>query len=576
MQDGSTTYGGFTKVIAQMEGRRDPFVMGPGEGLPPADLDVAPLKTALAGDPGACAASPTTFAYKVRELHEEFAGRPQILWLHGLLIAHLRRRTQPAQTAVLFRRLWTEEADFLLDHLDARWLVSAVTTFADHGETEAQRRVGHTLNVLFNMMKLYETERLFSPTPPDRPHDGRRQKADLPMQMDAFAISSGGLDVNLLGRIWQDAAEDPVIRPLAHHLLELLEADPATVFRRLRLMRADRAARRPPPVEDPFRLPRRKDNTNPAPVPAAPRGTPRWGTVSTIRAPLPRIARFAAHHLDAGAARVTIYLDTPDPATASWISRDPRVEVIACDAAHWDRLKGRPETHQRRQMRNATHAYRRSDLDWLAHIDVDEFILSPAPLAELLARAPATAAVVHLNPAELLAGSQRHFKLTARFAGHHKSVLTEVYPTFGAHLRGGYISHLEGKVIARTGIAEVRLGLHALLYRGEATTNRAVLRDGWIGHAHVESWQHFRDSLDFRLTRGSYRKRDAGFRLADVLDFLRESEGEAGLRAFFAEVCEDSAALRDRLARHDMLVTHDLKLGDKVAAIFGPLPGGSG
>lgn len=60
-------------------------------------------------------------------------------------------------------------------------------------------------------------------------------------------------------------------------------------------------------------------------------------------------------------------------------------------------------------------------------------------------------------------------------------------------------------------------------------------------------------------------------RLGDVLDFVMETEGEAGLRHFFDEVCTDSPALRDRLAEHDMLFTHALDLDAQVADVFGPL-----
>jgi len=35
----------------------------------------------------------------------------------------------------------------------------------------------------------------------------------------------------------------------------------------------------------------------------------KWGIVSTIKAPLEEIERFAAHHLELGADRLILYLD---------------------------------------------------------------------------------------------------------------------------------------------------------------------------------------------------------------------------------------------------------------------------
>jgi hypothetical protein len=47
----------------------------------------------------------------------------------------------------------------------------------------------------------------------------------------------------MLGRLWRMAEGDPVIRPLAHNVLDRLMHDPRTVFRRLRRMRVRKARR---------------------------------------------------------------------------------------------------------------------------------------------------------------------------------------------------------------------------------------------------------------------------------------------------------------------------------------------
>lgn len=599
-KDRLTYAGGFDAVLRQMEGRRDPMTFAEGESLPDADIDLAPLRSRRIGPVSPeLKKSRSTFAYKCRELHEEFAGHPEICYLNGLLIANLRRRGQPDQTAPLFRRLWAEEHDILLARLDARWLVSSVTTFADHGATPVQRSVGHAMSVLFGTMKLYETERLFSGHAPDQPFPWRRKSAKaLPLQMDAYAVTGGGLDVNMLGRLWMEAAEDPVIAPLAHHLLEALNADPLNVFRRLRLMREARDGTPVDPAPEPVPMPA----TEPAPAPALPptpavelftpvpryrahaipvppgaAGGRDWAVAATVRAPLREIARFAAWHLELGAARVHLYLDDAQSAQAAWLARHPKLQVTACDDAYWATKPRRPKTHQVRQTVNVADAYGRCAQAWLAHLDVDEFLLPVVPLERILAEVPGDAAAVQVPPAEMLAtggpGDTRHFKLTARLGGQRKRVLEEIYPTFGAHLRGGYVSHLEGKLVVRTGLEGAEPGIHTLMWTGRAATNRVILRGSFLGHAHAPSYAEFRDKLAFRMDHGSYRKTDdASFRLADVIGFLRDSEGEAGLRQFYDEVCTGTPRLMHALARRNMLLTREMPLDRLVQAHFGAPP----
>ncbi|MFU8880947.1 MAG: glycosyltransferase family 2 protein [Rhodobacterales bacterium] len=569
--------GGFAAILTQMEGRRDPLTYQDDEALPPPDVDFAALKSTLVdGHAPQMAGSRSTYARKLRELSQEFAGQPELLLLHGMLIAHLRRRTAPDHTAALFLRLWTEEADWLLAHLDARWLVSAITTFGDHGATTVQRRLGQSLSLLCGMMKLYETERLYSGAKPDQPFDwARRKPVALALQMDAYALGGGGLDVNMLGRLWQDADSDPVIAPLVRHLLELLISDERTVFHRLRLMRRQREQTRKADGTAPRKgagnaarhitVPARVVKTDPA--------TLRWGTVSLIKAPLRDIARFAAYHLDLGANRLHLHLDDPHPAAVALLSGHPQIDLVTCDAEWWaGQKKPRMKTHQLRQAWVATQTYQRADLDWLAHIDVDEFVLSPRALRDDLASLPANMAALHLPPAELLGGTQDLFKLPPRDAGQGKAVLEEIYPNFGAHLRGGFISHLEGKLIARCGIPGLRFGVHALLENGQPASNRMALPGLYLGHAHAPDWDTFRRHLGFRLQHGSYRRADDGaFSLRHILDMVQRESGDDGLRAFFTEVCEATFTLTTALQSHDMLLHRPLDLDSKVRRIFGSI-----
>jgi len=394
--------------------------------------------------------------------------------------------------------------------------------------------------------------------------------------MDAYSLGGGGLDVNMLGRLWQDAGNDPVIAPLARHLLEALIADDRTIFRRLRLMKRQREKAQKAEGIRPRRGHAAPSEVIAVPASARPRdpAAPRWGTVSLVKAPLTRIARFAAHHLDMGATRLHIHLDEPAPDTMAFLARHPGIEVTTCDSTWWaGQKKPRMKAHQLRQAWVATQTYHRSDLDFLAHIDVDEFILSPDTLTQALAALPADIAALHLPPAELLAGTEDLFKLTPRDAGQDKAVLEDIYPNFGGHLKEGFISHREGKLIARGRIPGVRFGLHALLQNGQPASNRITLPGLHLGHAHAPDWDTFRQYLAFRLSQGSYRKTEEEvLGLRDILDLVQAETGEAGLRAFFTEVCEGTETLTGALAAHGMLLRAPLDLDSKVRRIFGDVP----
>lgn len=580
MRRSSTYPGGIEALLTQYETRRDSFDYAAGEALHPLDTDLGALKDTPVADPDTDPnwSRPFRSSYhrKGNALRKEFIGASELCVLHGMVIAHLRKRDWPQHAPALFQRLWAEEATHLLTHLDARWLVSAVTTFGDHGANATQRATGLAMTALFGTMKLYESERLYSGRTPDTafPLDTRK-KAILPLEMDSYSLTSGGLDVNLIARLWREAEGDPVLAPLAHRLLSLLIHDDRTVFRRLMTMRTRKK-----------KLDKHKARAskNVAPVASAAKPVPardlRWGIVSTIKAPLPQIARFAAYHLSLGADALHLHFDQPDSEAEVYLSRHPAIRITQCDDAYWRRSgKNRMDAHQLRQAFNATRTLKddAQDLHLLAHIDVDEFLLCSGPMRNALATMPPAAAFARIPPAEALApetGPPTAFKLSHVAAGKPKTVLQDIYPTFGLHLYGGFLSHTSGKVIARTGIADTRLGIHTLKYAGEEASNSCTVPGLYLAHLHAPDWDTFKRHLAFRLDRGSYRKREHKTEMGqgEILRFLADEEGDEGLRALFDEVCADTPRLREALRQEDMLIEKDLDLDTKVRQIFGELP----
>lgn len=568
---------GLDGIRRKMNLRRAPLSFAAGEALPPLTCDLVQLSKETVPPPGPKHAFKSENARKSWEIARELQGQNALLHLNALLIAHLRKSAQPPHTAALFQRLWAEQSDLLLHDMDLRWKVSSLATFGDRGVTTAQRSAGLGLATLFGTMKLYESERLYSGRDADRPFtlDGRT-KGTLPLDMNAYSLTNGGLDVNMIGRLWDEADQDDVIRPLAHDMLQRLIDDPRTVFRRLHRLRARKLRRM-----DQMAVKDQADGIH-LPVPKsvldATAKTPRWGVVCTSNAPLLDVGRFVAHHLDLGCKRIYLFLDVPDPDVTLLLQDNPRVHVTVCDDSYWAALgKERPDAHQLRQSFNATHALKdaQGDVDWLGHIDVDEFILCQTRLSTQLKKVGDDMAGVRLIPAEALSVPTpgympTHFKKRVTGAGAAQA-LNDAYPTFGSYLRGGFLSHVAGKVFVRTGLDDARLKIHRIRYQGQDVTNVETLTDSYVGHLHVTDWDTFRSKLEFRKTKGSYRVKadEPPKSVGRLLHWLEEEEGEDGLRAFFEEMCLDSSDTRERLRRNGLLLKPDFNPDAALERVFG-------
>lgn len=180
------------------------------------------------------------FAARSRNLARGFAGQPRLHLVHAQCVTLLRRRDPPEGIAALFHRLWSEHGTQMAAALPVRWLISAATTFADHGGCAAERQAGEGLSTLFAMLKLTETERLFSGLPPETPFRPGRSHGPLPMSMQPFAIHGGDLDRTLLTRIWRAGTASPATDALTRRLLGDLLEERRGLFARLGAMRQRR------------------------------------------------------------------------------------------------------------------------------------------------------------------------------------------------------------------------------------------------------------------------------------------------------------------------------------------------
>ncbi len=304
----------------------------------------------------------------------------------------------------------------------------------------------------------------------------------------------------------------------------------------------------------------------------------KWGLTSTILAPAPDILQFAAHHIEAGAHRLYIYLDADNAEAFVHLDAHPKVRVTVCDAKYWrQRKRDRPDTHQLRQTANATHAYnRKAEVDWLIHMDVDEFLVSERPVADILADRPADPPATRIRPMEQLSGTPSAFKAFVPNGPDRARIVADIYPTFGEYLKGGFLSHLAGKVFVRTGLPNIHVRIHNVFQNGKML-DCDDRQDGIdLAHAHAKSWEDWIAAYRYRVTKGSYRPElgpnrpyeKGGLSMHDLFQMVEAEAGEAGLRRFFDEVSADTPRLRDRLTAHGLLRETDLELDRKIATHF--------
>jgi hypothetical protein len=179
------------------------------------------------------------------QLQSEFEGQPQILHLHAMLIAISRRNDPPADALTLFFRIWDEHGDRIAPLLGVRWLISTATSFSDIGRTGDQRACGMALSILFDMIKLHDSERRLSGQPGRRPFRAMKARKRFPVAfgMPAYSFVGGDLDEIMLARIWQLCERDSTIRPLGLAMLDLVMTDPRSIFARVRELKKLRRAR---------------------------------------------------------------------------------------------------------------------------------------------------------------------------------------------------------------------------------------------------------------------------------------------------------------------------------------------
>lgn len=278
---------------------------------------------------------------------------------------------------------------------------------------------------------------------------------------------------------------------------------------------------------------------------------PRWGIVSTVRAPVAQVLAFVAHHRTLGPDRIWVHLDDPDregEQAAAALAGIAGVEAVHCSRAYWRGLKGhRPKAHQFRQALNLGRVYAASGLDWLLHIDVDEFLLAERPIAPLLAAC--TGPMLRVEPWDALHDpgapegifTGRYFRRQLR-PGENGSELAALQGRHAGLLRKGMLGHTAGKCFFRTGIAGLEPSIHGAKLGGRQLRGGAFCEGLALLHFHAENPEHWLERLRYRVEQGGYRGQPelqaflSGASPEELSDFYLRTqvatpEAVAGLRA---------------------------------------------
>lgn len=227
--------GGFRKLMKFLERRQRSFHEG-GDVLPARDVDLAVLHATTVPAP-TCAPDDLpryTAQRKWQELQAEFEGQSELFRLHAMVIAMSRRTDPPPDALLLFFRIWAEQGALMARELPTRWLISAATTFADCGQNSDQRALGMGLSLLFDLIKLHDSERRNAGQAGETPSRFVHPKDRPPLAFDMapYSFEKGDLDKVMLARLWQLAERDSTIAPLAVAMLRMVMSDTRSIFAR--------------------------------------------------------------------------------------------------------------------------------------------------------------------------------------------------------------------------------------------------------------------------------------------------------------------------------------------------------
>ncbi len=290
-----------------------------------------------------------------------------------------------------------------------------------------------------------------------------------------------------------------------------------------------------------------------------------WGVCTTVKAPLDQILAFVGWHLHLGADHIWVHLDDADPVSAHILNQLDRVTAVICDRAYWAAKGGRPHRQEVRQGYNVQRVYGLTNLPYLAHVDVDEYLYPKRPMAEILRDWPEAQPFIRATPAEALHDpavpddifSANRFRLPF---GRHVAIDDKVslLGRYAPLLPRNMLSHHAGKSIFKTGIEGLVPRLHAASLKSDPKPLILPLHpDLTVLHFHAQDRAQWTNAVPQRVETGAYRYNEA------LAAFLGGAD-PAEIDAFYDATQVATPQLVAGLAALGLLVEAKLDLRDKV------------
>lgn len=159
-------------------------------------------------------------------VRQDLSGKSELCYLHAELVVKIRRGIDPAATLECFFLLWKHENEHLTEHLNSRWLISALDTFADYG-SPIQRALALMQIAFFNTIKLAETEHIIFDERPDKTSLTsltRTEPVPIWDGMESFNVVRGDMLRNMLERMQRAASVDRTLARIFDTLLSRARA----------------------------------------------------------------------------------------------------------------------------------------------------------------------------------------------------------------------------------------------------------------------------------------------------------------------------------------------------------------
>lgn len=299
-----------------------------------------------------------------------------------------------------------------------------------------------------------------------------------------------------------------------------------------------------------------------------------WGLCATIKAPTDQVLAFVAHHLALGASHLWLFFDDPDDPAFDAVAGLSGVTATRCDAAYWQGVcKERPEAHQNRQSRNMRRVYKLGALQWIAHLDVDEFLHASEPVADALDALPRDRILLRMAPWEALHDptlandifTARQFRAALK-GPLHKDARVKAFGPYAELLPDGVLSHAAGKCFFQRGFDGLQPRLHGAFLDGERVKGGDFHTSLAVLHFHGEDPDRWLHNLQFRLTLGAYKFNPA-------LQIHLQDATASEVDAFYHRVQNPPADVRLWLVDAGLLREADLCFRVQIAGLSGQLQG---